>query len=214
MLDYNKNSLATQVHKELERMVLSGELKRGEIVHESELSNRLGVSRTPIREALKRLEENRLIRTENNTKVVVGITLEDIRDLYLIRLKLEPEAAVSVIDNLTDDDLAKIKEMVEYQEFCIIKNNLEKVKDLDAEFHQFIYARCGRPMLEETLRKAYKWTMKYRRASYSNEERKKETCLEHRAIYNALMNRDKEETRKIVEKHIKKSLESITGDRL
>ena len=88
-MDHKMVSLADQVFDELEKKILSGAYSRGELLTESRLSDELGVSRTPIREAFFRLSQEHLIDISPKGAYVLGITDEDIRDIYEIRIRIE-----------------------------------------------------------------------------------------------------------------------------
>ncbi len=89
-MEHKTISLADQVFENLENDILSGKYARGELLTESKLSVTMGVSRTPIREALRRLSQEHIIEETGKGSVVVGITEEDLRDIFIIRLKIEP----------------------------------------------------------------------------------------------------------------------------
>ena len=88
-MEHRMISIADQVFEELERRILSGNYERGEVLTELRLSEELSVSRTPIREALKRLAQERIIELTSKGARVIGITREDIEDICEIRLRLE-----------------------------------------------------------------------------------------------------------------------------
>ena len=119
MLDHRTVSLADQVFEHLETDILSGKYQRGEILTESKLSAELGVSRTPIREALRRLEQEHLIEEAPKGSVVVGISEKDLGDIFMIRMKLEGQAAAMAAQNRTDEQLESLREAVEFQEFYL-----------------------------------------------------------------------------------------------
>ena len=85
MIEHKTVSLADQVFEHIETDILSGRYQRGEILTESKLSAELGVSRTPIREALRRLEQEHLIEESGKGSVVIGISESDLKDIFLIR---------------------------------------------------------------------------------------------------------------------------------
>ena len=93
MAEFKTISLATQVFEKLEEDIITGVYPRGEILTELKLVEQLGVSRTPIREALRRLEQERLIAESGKGSVVLGITLEDLVDIMDIRQRIEGLAA-------------------------------------------------------------------------------------------------------------------------
>ena len=85
MIDYKSVSLANQVFTVIENNIINGVYPSGEVLSESRLSKELGVSRTPIREALRRLEVERLISSSPNGSVVLGITKQDVEDMFLVK---------------------------------------------------------------------------------------------------------------------------------
>ena len=101
MRDHKPISIADQVFEKLERDILSGKYPQGEILSELRLSGELGVSRTPIREAIRRLEQERILDDTGHGLVVVGISRQDMLDIYEIRLQLEgltaKRAAASIL---------------------------------------------------------------------------------------------------------------------
>ena len=104
MIEHKTISLADQVFEHLETDILSGKYQRGEILTESKLSSELGVSRTPIREALRRLEQEHIIEETAKGAVVLGITEKDVEDIFIIRRQLEVIAAGLAAEKCTDEE--------------------------------------------------------------------------------------------------------------
>ena len=99
-------SLRARVFAELEHSILSGEYKAGDTMNELRLSRDLGVSRTPIREALMQLELEGLVETiQNKGAVVVGVSVKDIEDIYAIRLHIEGFASELATSRITEEEL-------------------------------------------------------------------------------------------------------------
>ena len=124
MIEHKTISLADQVFEHLETDILSGKYQKGESLTESKLSAELGVSRTPIREALRRLEQEHLIEEAPKGVVVVGISEKDLEDIFTVRLKLEGSVAAMAALNYTEEQLAVIREALEFQEFYLNKTIL------------------------------------------------------------------------------------------
>ncbi|MCQ2449309.1 MAG: GntR family transcriptional regulator [Clostridia bacterium] len=101
MIEHKTISLADQVFDHLEQDILSGVYQRGEALTETKLSAELGVSRTPIREALRRLEQEGIIEETAKGCIVVGISEQDLTDLFLIRSKLEGLSASTAAANVS-----------------------------------------------------------------------------------------------------------------
>ena len=177
MLTHKTVSLADQVFEHIERDILSGKYERGEIITESKLSAELGVSRTPIREALRRLEQEHLIEESGKGSIVIGISEKDLEDIFLIRKQLECLAASMAAKNHTDEQLAELKETLELQEFYVTKADTEHVKYMDNKFHRILYKLTGSTVFYDTLVPLHRKIQKYRRASHQSKSRAKESVL-------------------------------------
>ncbi len=202
MIEHKTVSLADQVFEQLENDILSGKYSRGESLTESKLSLELGVSRTPIREALRRLEQEHLIEESPKGLEVVGINDKDLEDIFMIRLKLEGEAAAMAAKNYTDEQLAILREAVEFQEFYLDKNDPDRIKKMDSRFHETIYKMCGSAVFYDVLLPLHRKILKYRRASVSNTSRAEASVAEHRAIYDAISAHDASLAQKLVTEHL------------
>ena len=209
MLTHKTVSLADQVFEHIERDILSGKYERGEIITESKLSAELGVSRTPIREALRRLEQEHLIEESGKGSVVIGISEKDLEDIFLIRKQLECLAASMAAKNHTDEQLAELKETLELQEFYVTKADTEHVKYMDNKFHRILYKLTGSTVFYDTLVPLHRKIQKYRRASLQSKSRATESVLEHRRVYEAIASRDGDLAAKTVLEHIENAYNHI-----
>ena len=202
MIEHKTRSLADQVFEHLETDILSGKYQRGEILTESKLSLELGVSRTPIREALRRLEQEHLIEEAPKGNVVVGISEKDLGDIFMIRIKLEGQAAAMAAENRTDEQLSILREAVEFQEFYLERHDADRIKSMDSRFHQTIYKMCASAVFYDVLLPLHKKILKYRRASVSNTSRAEASVAEHRAIYEAIAAKDSALAEKLIIEHL------------
>ncbi len=202
MIEHKTVSLADQVFEQLENDILSGKYSRGENITESKLSSELGVSRTPIREALRRLEQEHLIEESQKGLEVIGINDKDLSDIFMIRAKLEGQAAAMAAQNYTDEQLKILREAVEFQEFYLNKNDPEHIKKMDSRFHETIYKMCGSAVFYDVLLPLHRKILKYRRASVSNTSRAEASVSEHRAIYNAIEEKNSALAEKLVTEHL------------
>ena len=149
-MEHKMISIADQVFEKLEQDILSGVYERGIVLTELRLSEELGVSRTPIREALRRLEQERIIEPTSKGMKVLGITRADIADICEIRLRLEGLAARWAAERADEEGIQTLKEIVELQEFYTQKQDPESIKNADSRFHQTIYALCGSHSMQDT----------------------------------------------------------------
>ena len=209
MIDYKNLSLANQVYDAIEQNILNGVYASGEIISESKLSEELGVSRTPVREAMARLENERLIGITPSGTVVLGITDRDVRDMFEVKLHLEPIVSVMASQNISQEALAKLKDIIDQQEFYASKHNTERIRNLDTEFHDLIYSECGSPVFQSILSPKHHKLLKYRKASLEKSDRSYHSVEEHMAIYEALKAKDRMQVEMLMLEHIRHAYENI-----
>ena len=209
MLEHKTVSLADQVFEHLETNILSGKYSRGEILTESKLSAELGVSRTPIREALRRLEQEHLIEETGKGSMVIGITEKDLEDIYLIRGKLEGEVASLAAKNATKEKLEALREALELQEFYLEKKDADRIKKMDNKFHNRMYELSGSMVFYDTLLPLHKKSQKYRKASVESKSRAVASVEEHRKIYEAVAAGDSELAKKYACEHVQNAYNHI-----
>ena len=216
MAHFKSTSLADQIFDKLENDIVFGAYARGEILTEMMLAEQLGVSRTPIREALHRLAQERLIEDTGKGMVVIGITREDLRDIMDIRLRIEGLAAYYAAQNITPEGIAELQHVLDLQDFYYSKSDLNHIRLMDDSFHALLCKYSGRGVLEDTLLPLHRKTQRYRRASISDPERILQVPVEHRQIFNAIVAGDADLAEKLTMEHIqnakKNMLERIKDD--
>ena len=206
MIDYKTVSLSDQVYEHLETDILSGKYKRGEVVTELQLCTELGVSRTPVREALRRLFQEHLVEDTPKGTMILGITPKDFRDMSEIRLRIEDLALRGFVANASDDAIKELKEAVDFQEFYLSRGDLEHIRALDGRFHDIIYSNCDSVVLHDTLSRLHRKIQQYRRVALHTTERASQSVSEHRAILNAIIARDADRAVECVTTHIKNAI--------
>ncbi|WP_458861857.1 GntR family transcriptional regulator [Acidaminobacterium chupaoyuni] len=186
----SSNPLRKHVYKEIEKAILDGVFAPGDALTEVKLSNELGVSRTPVREALMQLELEGLVKTvPNKGAVVVGVTSKDIDDIYNIRMRIEGLATRGAAENIDEDELEMLKQVVELQEFFVTKEDFLQVWQLDNRFHELIYDSCGSRPLKQILSLFHNYIQKAREYSVKS-GRAAASTAEHRAILDAITAHD------------------------
>lgn len=210
IIDNKTASLEEQVTATLESEILTGTLAAGTALTEQSLSVRLGVSRTPIRAALHTLAEEGLINlVPNRGAVVVGVTREDLIDIYKIRMRLEGLASALAAERISREDLATLRESVELAEFYISRNDTEHLKELDTQFHAIIYRASGNRMLNKTLSELHRNIISYRKMSLSVPGRLERSVGEHREILKAIEAGDAERADSLTCAHVAAALENM-----
>lgn len=210
-MEHKTVSLADQVFDRLEGEILSGKYARGDVLTEAKFSEDLGVSRTPVREALRRLEQEHVIEVTPRGIVVLGVTDADLADIYEIRMQIEGMAAARAA--LSDDEETRqaLKDALDLQAYYVERHDADHIKYMDSCFHEYLYRLSGSAVLFDTLLPLHKKVQKYRKASVQSETRAEASLEEHRAIYAAVENRDAVAAEAAMRTHIENARNHIIG---
>ena len=207
--EHRSVSLADQIFERLEKDILVGRYGRGEILTEMKLSETLGVSRTPIREAMRRLEQEHIIKATPKGSMVVGISPDDIEAIYEMRMRIEGLAARYAAAHATEEDLVALKDVLELQNFYIEKKDPERIMDCDSKFHKMVYEATGSVPLCDALTELHRKIIKVRRVSVEMTERAKHSYEEHLKVYEAIAARDGELADRLMTEHVGYARENI-----
>lgn len=198
------NSLHSRVYNRIRNDILNGVYEPGESLVELKLSEELGVSRTPVREALRQLELEGLVQSVPNKGATVrGVTEQDIQDIYTIRMLIEGLAARWAAEKITPEELEELKEAVDLEEFYTTKSNYGNLLRFDTRFHDIIFKASKSKPLMYTLSTFHRYVQKARRVSMSSPERAAEVLQEHKAILQAIIDRDADRAEKLMTQHVK-----------
>lgn len=210
IVDKNIKSKGQSVFLTLEEEILSGALKPGDTLTEIALSERLGVSRTPLRAAIHALAEEGLVEVvPNKGAVVLGVSRDDLVEIYDIRMRLEGIAASLAAKRITDEALSKLTESVELSEFYLAKSDSDHLKELDSDFHNIIYKSSGNRHLCKILSELHRNIRSYRKMSLSVPERLQTSVEEHKALLTAIKAHDEALAEKIAVEHIRAALDNL-----
>lgn len=202
----SKVSLADQIYQRIEKNIIQGEYAREEVLSENEIADKLGVSRTPVREALNRLEQDHMVESTGKGVRIIGISPKDIMTMYDARVALEGMCVRETAENITEEELNQLKDIVEYAEYCLEKNgDAEKIRDCDDQFHDLIYTASKNQVLYNILIPLHKKVSKYRRINLTDPVRAGKSCKEHRQIYEALKKGDLDQAEKVAVAHVEKA---------
>ena len=210
IVDSKSQSLEEMVYSRLEEEILTGELTPGTSLGEIALSERLGVSRTPIRGALHRLSEEGLVEIiPNKGATVVGINIDDLIDIYRLRVRLEGLASALATERITDEEINELSETVDLAEFYIKRQDTEHIKELDTAFHSIIYKASGSRFLSRTLSELHKKIKSYRKRSLAVPGRLEKSEKEHREILDAIKAKDAELADRLTSLHVRRALDNM-----
>lgn len=205
MREFRTMSLADQVFERLENDIILGVYPRGEILTELKLVEQLGVSRTPIREALRRLEMERLIEDSGKGSVVLGITQEDLIDIMNIRQHAEGLASAYAAKRMTDEMRKELEHVVSLQDYYCSNEDWEHLHQLDDKFHQLLCQFCGSTVIQDVILPLHRKSKRYRKAAVENTDRSRQMVVEHRGIYDAIAKGDAQLAEKLTADHIEKA---------
>ena len=209
MTEFRSSSLAQQVFEKLENDIILGVYPRGEVLTELKLVDQLGVSRTPIREALRRLEQERLIQDIGKGSLVLGITETDLVDIMAIREYVEAMASYYAATKINEDGKRKLTHIMDLQDFYLSKQDFENLRQMDESFQSTVCQLSGRTVIADTLLPLHRKTRRYRQASIMSEERMRAMCEEHRQISNAIIVSDAMKAAELTKVHIANAHKSM-----
>ena len=200
------SSLVDSVVERLERAIISGELKGGAHISEQALAVSLGVSRSPLREALRRLEGRRLIeRIPNVGARVVKLHPENLEEILAIREVLETLACRLAATKMSDAEIKELERMLEgRRQRAVAKGQVLYDKSGDYDFHTRIIMSCGnKTLIDIMLRDVYYLMKAYRYRTARSPDRAKNAPVEHLRIVAALAARDPDEAERLMRDHLR-----------
>ena len=198
------------VFNTLRQAILRGELKPGERLMEIQLANKLGVSRTPIREAIRKLElEGLVLMIPRKGAEVAEITEKNLRDVLEVRCALEELAVQLACDRMDEEGTKAMKEAS--AEFCntLDSDDITRIAQADVAFHDIIYAATDNRRLIQLLNNLREQMYRYRIEYLKKKECYPQLLEEHQTIIDSTESRDKGRATQITGQHIKNQAEAV-----
>lgn len=212
-------SLSDTLHSALQEAIVTGELLPGEKLREAELAMRFGTSRGPIRDALRRLEAQRLVTTTPNAGArVVSLSVHQLIELYQVREALEGMTCRLASQNMTDEQIDELGQLLATHEKEIERKEGREYfrQHGDLDFHYRIAAGCGNQLLTQAVCIDHYQLMRLYRTKFSaNSGRPQRALLEHQRIFAAIAERDGELAEILMRRHIgaaRKNIEARTSE--
>lgn len=204
-LDHNDSvSLGTSVYNELRQYILDGQLRSGERLREVRLASLLGVSRTPVREAIKRLESEGFVSyAANRGAIVAELTPDQAIELYAVREILEGAAARFAAQHATEPEIQFIENLLEAERK--LGDDPEERSKLNRQFHGTIYRMAHNRYLLDILTKSRDYMVLLHRTTYYASGRGESAYREHCAIVEAIKNRDAAAAEQAARLHIREA---------
>ena len=211
----DKYSLRGKVFHKIRDDILSGKYRENEELKEVAIGEELGVSRTPVREALRQLELEGLVQIiPNRGAFVTGIQAKDVHDIYMIRSRLEGLCARWACEKMTQEQMDAMEENVYLSEFHAARGNMEQIAELDSKFHHILYVSCDSKMLEHLLMDYHQYVLRIRRKTLSTVERAMASNEEHKAIMNAIREKNADLAEELADRHMKNAYDNMVKNGL
>jgi phosphonate utilization transcriptional regulator len=201
-------SLSTAAQQEIERMILEGEIGPGSKLTEAWLSERLGVSRGPIREAFRMLEEAGLVRQEKNRGVFVrDIPIEEAREIYDLRAAMDELVGRRLAESISAEQMKAARGIVERMDLAARAGDSDAYHLLNLEFHDTLVGFAGNRKLAAVYRKLVKELALFRRRNLRDQQLLPHSAAEHRAILKAIAAGDPDLAGRAMFDHVMESKE-------
>ncbi|WP_423798037.1 GntR family transcriptional regulator [Neobacillus sp. SAB-20_R2A] len=191
-----------QIYRLIREQIISGQRKPKERLLEAKIAKELNVSRTPVREALRMLEQDGLIINVENALIVFPMQFEDIEEVYQCRIATEPYAAYLAADTLSNSDLSQLEKYIQQAEAAYQNQSFEEVVESNTHFHDLIVCASGNKRLIEINDRLSSLILLFRNAELKEFSRPRDYLEEHRLILDALKSKNKSEVEKLVRIHI------------
>lgn len=199
----DKYSLRGRVFHKLREDILNGVYEEHEELREMTISEEMGVSRTPVREALRQLELEGLVQIiPNKGAYVIGITPKDVMDIYMIRSLLEGLCAKWACEHITREQMEEMEENVYLAKFHAQKGHLEQLAELDNRFHDIMYEACNSKMLEHMLKDYHQYVLRVRKKTLNDVNRGAASNEEHEQIMEAIREKNEEKAEMLANRHM------------
>lgn len=206
----NYKTVRDAVFENIRAAILNGYLKPGERIIESQIAEEMEVSRTPVREALRRLEIEELVENLPRKGVIVArINDNQIKEIFNIRGALEGLAVRLAIDNFDDEWINDLQQWITDMEKAIDDGDLNKQVECNTQFHNCILSKSNSPMLIQMVHNFQDKIQRYRQQSLSLEGRPPITVSEHKDILAEIKEKNKYGAELFIKKHIEKAGEAL-----
>jgi DNA-binding GntR family transcriptional regulator len=191
------------VYQYLRSAIINGLIKPGERLVEKEYAERFNISRTPVREALRKLEIEGLVENiPRKGDIVKGIDLKDMLEIFAIRQALEPLIVKTAIENMTPEDLLTLQQTVDSMSSSAHNNDTEALMASFQAFHDTLITVSQMPRLSTIISQLKDYLGRFRTMSLSNHTRRTQAINEHKEILQAIIDNDTEKAEQLVVTHL------------
>ncbi|MEG0254735.1 MAG: GntR family transcriptional regulator [Vagococcus sp.] len=205
--------LKEAIYLALRKTIVLGEISAGERINEMEFSESFNISRTPIRYALQRLLDEKLVMHQKGIGTIVkGISIKDAYEIYDIRKALDTLATVKAMELMTEEDLVEMEKLLEYGDKLNEENRVDELLDNFSDFNSFIYEKSEMLRLKSIVTKLQTYLVYFRDIAIRSSDRRDDAMAEHWLIYRGIKNKDIEQITLITHEHLDRSLRFIVKE--
>jgi DNA-binding GntR family transcriptional regulator len=208
-----RKPLGEHVFDSLKQAIIRGNMSPGEWLVESHIAETLGISRTPVREAIHKLEREGLIeRQPRGGFTVLGLSRDDIEETFGIRAVLEGYAARLAATKHSKEELEALKSKIEEFEKCLDRNQLNKLTQINTEFHNMLYAMSKSPKLIHLINSLKDQIFRFRQMILKEAKMAKVSNEDHKQMLKLIRLRDANGVELLVRDHIIRGQEVVLKD--
>lgn len=206
----SSRSLDRLAYDKIKSAILNFRLLPGQSLVEADLAEQLMISKTPVRDALMRLQREGLVkRLPYKGSFVSEISNQDMVDIFEIRIVLESLAASLVSQEITHSEIDEMEKLIEQHEYALKFGKNSEIAQSNAKFHHLIVSRCTNPHLHNILNEIDDKLKRYRALSISQDTRRDKSVKEHRVILNALREKDAQGAEKAMKNHLQSAMQDL-----
>lgn len=205
-----RKPLGQHVFENLKQAIIQGDVAPGDRLVENRIAEAMEISRTPVREAIHKLEREGFLRKlPHGGFAVVGITPEDIEETFGIRCVLERYAARLAAINHREEELKPLEEKITEFQRCLDDGRMEDLPRINTAFHNLLYGLCRSPRLVKMISDLRDQIYRFRRIILQVEQMARVSNEDHRRMLRAIRERDVEKVEDLVEEHIMRGKEIV-----
>lgn len=196
-----ENPLYEQIYNSLRTSIFSGEMRPGERLVDSRIAEEIGVSRSPVREAFRKLEHDGLLKNKEGLIFVYEPSLQDVIELYQVRVGLEGVAAYWATQYMPDEEVEKLQNSIYKVENALKNSNINEVVELNTFFHESIVFWSKNSQLQKMMSNIRSRVLLYRNTLFKQYNRRDDFVPEHQSVVTAIHSRDPQLAAKKMSEH-------------
>ena len=209
----NHKPLREIVYEELKLLIVKGKIKPGMRLMEEELAEDMGVSRTPIREAIRKLEKEGLITIEPRRGAYVSqLSRQDMVEILEVRQNVEGFAAELAAKRITEEEKIKLREIAEEYEIAVKEDDMAAMIKADTAFHHIIAEATRNKILIQMVEQLQELVLRFRYLYYDNFKRSEKMTAEHKMIYQAILDGNPDIAKESADVHINRLKELVLSE--